>query len=208
MATPEETIESVEVEKDRNVSGRQLAMVAGGLVVLLAALWFLFLRGDSEPEPANQPQAPNAAPSQDEQDKPKAKKSDKGKKAPKTTGSGPVENFEVFAPKDPFEPLVTSSTGGGATDDTSGQTGDTGGNGGNGGGGENVGGHTVRLVDIFTGDGGEQQAQVQVDGTVYRVSEGEVFADSFQLVSIEGDCATMLFGDDQFSLCEGEELLK
>jgi hypothetical protein len=43
---------------------------------------------------------------------------------------------------------------------------------------------------------------------VYTAQEGETFADSFQLVSASGRCATMLFGDDQFTLCEGEEILK
>jgi hypothetical protein len=47
-----------------------------------------------------------------------------------------------------------------------------------------------------------------VDGTVYTVDEGEQFAESFQLLSINGECATMLYGDDQFTLCEGEEILK
>jgi hypothetical protein len=56
--------------------------------------------------------------------------------------------------------------------------------------------------------GGEERAQIQVDDTVYRASEGEVFADSFKLVSIDNACATMLFGDDQFTLCKGEEILK
>jgi hypothetical protein len=47
-----------------------------------------------------------------------------------------------------------------------------------------------------------------VDGTVYTVEEGERFATSFELLSLNGDCATMLYGDDQFTLCEGEEILK
>jgi hypothetical protein len=118
------------------------------------------------------------------------------------------------------EPLVDTSaggTGGTGTADTAGTN--TGGSGGTGGGtgtggsdtigqgGRNVEGHTVRLVDIFT-ENGRERAQVQVDGTVYTVDEGEVFADSFQLLSISGDCATMLYGDDQFTICEGEEILK
>jgi hypothetical protein len=65
----------------------------------------------------------------------------------------------------------------------------------------------VRLVDVFT-QGGRQRAQVQVDGTVYTVDEGETFAESFEVLSVSNDCATMLFGDDQFTMCEGEEILK
>ncbi len=70
-----------------------------------------------------------------------------------------------------------------------------------------MGGHTVALIDIFK-DGGSQRAQVEVDGTVYTVGEGDRFADNFQVLSISGECATMLFGDDQFTLCEGESILK
>jgi hypothetical protein len=65
----------------------------------------------------------------------------------------------------------------------------------------------VKLVDVFT-QNDRQRAQIQVDGTVYTVDPGETFAESFQLVSISGDCASILFGDDQFTICEGEEILK
>jgi hypothetical protein len=65
----------------------------------------------------------------------------------------------------------------------------------------------VRLVDTFTQNGGKK-AEVEVDGTVYRVGPGQTFADNFKLLSISGKCASLLFGDDQFSLCEGQEVLK
>jgi hypothetical protein len=61
------------------------------------------------------------------------------------------------------------------------------------------GGHTVVLVDIFSSG---TQAQVEVDGTVYTVSEGDTFASTFKLVSITGSCASFLNGDSPFSLCE------
>jgi hypothetical protein len=64
-----------------------------------------------------------------------------------------------------------------------------------------IGGHTVVLLDTFTSGGGEV-AQVEVDGKVYSVSEGETFAQGqFELTTISGDCATFLFGDEQFTLC-------
>jgi hypothetical protein len=74
-------------------------------------------------------------------------------------------------------------------------------------GGESIGGHRVKLIDVFT-DGGRERAEVQVDDTVYTVDVGEEFADSFKLLSTSGRCASLLFGDDQFSLCEGQEILK
>jgi hypothetical protein len=135
-----------------------------------------------------------------------------------------VENFELFAPRDPFEPLVTAggaavggdgTTGGDTTDDgTDGDgtdgtgTDGTGTDGtGDGTGGEDVGGHRVRVIDVYR-ENGRDRAQIQVDGTVYTVDEGEDFADNFRLVNASGRCATMLFGDDEFTLCEGEEILK
>jgi hypothetical protein len=61
----------------------------------------------------------------------------------------------------------------------------------------------VRLVSVSG-----SRASIQVDATVYNVREGEDFAGRFRLLSVSGNCATMLFGDDQFTLCEGEEILK
>ncbi len=64
-----------------------------------------------------------------------------------------------------------------------------------------IGGHTVVLLDTFPSGGGEV-AQVEVDGKVYSVSEGETFAQGqFELITITGDCATFLYGDEQFTLC-------
>ncbi|HVF52671.1 MAG TPA: hypothetical protein VNC78_03585 [Actinomycetota bacterium] len=213
MATPVER-----VEPRAGISGAQVAMVIGGLVVLLGLLWFFFLRGGGDevdtaaPAPATTEEAPGEVPEEEGDGR--------------GPGKGPVETFEVFAPKDPFDPVVTADTGGsggGVTDvgidgtpgagtpgDEPGTGDEPGGSnapGGGGGGDSSVGGHTVRLIEVFQ-DGGEARAQVQVDGTVFTVDEGEVFGDNFQLLSVSGDCATMLFGDDQFTLCEGEEILK
>lgn len=200
-----------EVEARRSVSGGQAALVVLGLVVLLAALWFLFLRGDAEDPLAIPPStAPAPTPEATEE------------AAPTRPRKGPIETFEVFAPKDPFRPLISQAATGEGTatvggvpaapgsGTTDGQpTGQPSGGSDISGGsnGDSVGGHRVRLVDTFTRDG-EPQARVQVDGTVYTVGEGERFADSFEVLSISGECASLLFGDDQFSLCEGEEILK
>ncbi|MFN8232767.1 MAG: hypothetical protein U0V56_04630 [Actinomycetota bacterium] len=64
-----------------------------------------------------------------------------------------------------------------------------------------MGGHTVVILDTFTQDG-QQMATIEVDGTVYHVAEGDTFAGGdFQLVSVSGNCAAMLFGDESFTLC-------
>lgn len=198
------------VRAGRNITGAQVALVIVLLIVVLGILWFVFLRSEPAVE-STLPPAPVATPVPTPEPE-----------ATTQPGKGPVETFEVFAPKDPFRPAIVLGAGTGAPagaaapgSDGSGDT--TGGstNGGSTPGGstdggtrdESVGGHRVRLVDVFT-QGGEQRARVQVDGTVYTVEEGDRFADNFELLSIEGQCASLLFGDDQFTLCEGEEILK
>ena len=64
-----------------------------------------------------------------------------------------------------------------------------------------IGGHTVVLLDTFTNNG-VQMAQVEVDGTVYNVAEGDTFAGgTFELRDVAGNCATFLYGDESFTLC-------
>jgi hypothetical protein len=64
-----------------------------------------------------------------------------------------------------------------------------------------VGGHLVVLLDTFKHNG-KQHAQVEVDGTVYNPAEGErFFQGRFRLVSVSGNCANFLFGDERFGLC-------
>jgi hypothetical protein len=64
-----------------------------------------------------------------------------------------------------------------------------------------VGGHTVVLLDTFTNNG-VQMAQVEVDGTVYNVAEGDSFSGvAFELRDVAGNCAMFLYGDESFTLC-------
>ena len=207
---------TVEQQFAANPRRRQLAIVGGLAVLLLVAVWFFLLRGDGdESTPAVSPAPAAAAPATPEPEgsAPEEKRS---------KGAGAVETFEVFASRDPFEPLVgetsgttsSGSTGGDSTSTFIGGDGSTGSGGtgggstsGSGDGSSTVGGHRVRVVDVYRAKHGPT-AQVEVDSTVYTASEGERFADNFELVSASGQCATMLFGDDQFTLCEGEEILK
>ncbi|HVE46370.1 MAG TPA: hypothetical protein VNA57_06450 [Acidimicrobiales bacterium] len=151
------------------------------------------------------------------------------------SGSLP-ETFEVFSTKNPFVPLRAAATGGtggatgGSTATGGGTTAGTGGTatggtttggtttgtGGTTSGGTTSGGGTeprrgsrVALMDVFTEAGGTV-ANVRVNDTVYKVSEGEVFATSFKVVSLSlGDrCGRFVFGDDSFRLCRNEETLK
>ena len=216
MSTPGDIVDT---GPDRRVAPAQIALAVLVAFLLLVLLWFFFLRSD-DPEVDAGATAPPAVEEveEPEEEEPAA--------PPKNS---PVETFEVFAPKDPFDPLISASAAGGgaagsastttggavgttsagATDGTgtAGTTTTTTTPGGGGDGGTDVAGHRVRVVDVFT-QGGRARAQVQVDGTVYTVDEGERFAENFQLMSTSGRCASMLYGDDEFTLCEGEEILK
>ena len=67
----------------------------------------------------------------------------------------------------------------------------------------------VALLDVFT-EGDRVVANVRVNDTVSKVGAGDTFASNFKVVSLDAAerCGRFLFGDDQFRLCRGEELLK
>ena len=191
---------------------RQLAIVGALFLVLLALVWFFLLRGGGEPA-----EAPAPVPAAEDPVEPQTPAASRD---PAKGGGGAVETFEVFASRDPFEPLVSAQAaastaagdsgggdtatfigGGSGSDPSDGSVGSASDGSGS------VGGHRVRVIDVYQARQGTT-AQVEVDGTVYRAQEGETFAGSFRLVEASGRCATLLFGDDQFTLCEGEEILK
>ncbi len=70
-----------------------------------------------------------------------------------------------------------------------------------------VGGNRVALLDVFSRDG-KTFAQTKVGNTVHTPAVGASFAGNYQLLTASGECATYLFGDEQFQLCEGQEVLK
>lgn len=140
--------------------------------------------------------------------------------------------YEVFLARDPFEPVVEPEATPVASDsDGSGTAGDTDPDGAATGGtddgngvtdpGESTPGellcrgreevvcegHVVTLVDIVSEDD-EALAVIQVDTTIHEVRRGARFADSFELRSIDGSCASLLYGDEAFQLCKGDRVLK
>ena len=173
----------------RTPSRARTTFLGIGVLALLAAVWFLVLPGDER--------APQGA-ARDE-----VSTGDDPRALAAPTEDGPIETFEVFAPKDPFEPLVMAAKG---TSDSGSGTKERAGLDRTAGDGH-VGGHAVKLLDAYA-DGGRNLADVKVDDTVHTVKEGERFAEYFELVSVQGGCATMLFGDEQFTTCEGEQILK
>ncbi len=68
-------------------------------------------------------------------------------------------------------------------------------------------GREVSLVDVYS-KSGSPFASVRVDSTIYDVTNGDRFAENFQMLSVDSPCATMQYGDDTFTLCEGERVLK
>jgi hypothetical protein len=120
--------------------------------------------------------------------------------------------------KDPFKPLVTAGSaaaatssgvtaGSGSATATTVATGSTVAGAGTGTGSTPGGGAStereVALVSISNGT-----AKVTVDGTAYRVTEGERFAGDFRAVDINSECASFESSTTDFTLCEGEAVLK
>lgn len=226
MATEQTELQPEEKVK-KQASSRQIAMIVGAAVLLLIVFWFVFLKGGGEDDATlSTPPEPTLT------EVPGNGDGNGGNgKGDKPGDNGPVETTEVFASRDPFKPLLSvGDTAGGTgetpTDPTTGTPTDTPTDGttiidptappttdpGTGGtppdtGGENVEGHTVELIGI-NGSGSDATAQIQVDDTIYEVKDGETFAENFKLLSTSNECATVLYGDDQFTVCEGEEILK
>lgn len=67
-------------------------------------------------------------------------------------------------------------------------------------------GVAVALLDIFN-DSGVRKARVQVDVTIYTVTEGQTFALNFQAISLTDRCGEFLHADVRFSLCVGESVV-
>ena len=130
--------------------------------------------------------------------------------APSSRSTRTPATFDVFATKNPFEPVIIVTPPTGGTTPTTPTTGGTGGpttttqppsN-------EPEPGTSVALLDVFQQQDGTEMAKVQVGSTVFTVGEGDVFATSYRVVSLDAPCGQFLFGDAPFKLCEGEEVIK
>jgi hypothetical protein len=179
---------------------RRILLILGPIVVVLLGIYLLFLRGGGEEEapPVVQPPITQSP-------------------TPTVSPTETLPPILVFTGRDPFKAPIASPGAtttippGGTTTTPPGGTTTTGpapsvspagtpSPGPGGGSSTTLGGHTVVLDNTFT-SGGAQMAQVEVDGTVFTVAEGESFDDNFQLVAVSGDCADFLFGDQPFTLC-------
>lgn len=216
-------------------SKRKLAIVGGAGVTALAVVGYFvvlpMLSGgsadDSAPVAVRRGKAPVTAADA------KAAKAKAGAAKPAAKPAvQPASYNDVSARQDPFKPLVAepvkapaapvappadgSGTGSGTgavppADGSGTGTGTTGtgstGTGSAPGGSATVGGQRVALVTVYAKDG-KQYAQTKVGDKVHTPMVGEVFAGTYKLLATNGKTATYLFGDEQFSLSEGQEVLK
>jgi hypothetical protein len=181
-----------------------LCSVAGFLVVVLLAKFVLFNGGGgSDTTQATLPQPTSVL------------DGTTSSTAPSSRSTRTPATFDVFATKNPFEPviIVTPPDGGpGPTTPTTPGTPTTGGPGPTPSTGppsnEPEPGTSVALLDVFRQGDGTEMAKVQVGSTVFTVGEGDVFATSYRVVSLDAPCGQFLFGDAPFKLCEGEEVIK
>ena len=167
---------------------RRALIIFGAVTVVAVAVFFLFIaKGPKKASTASRPgpqlnvNQPTPTPSPT-----KAKKKQK--------------EVLVFSGRDPFDPAqgggsVSAPAGAPTVAPPGSASAPTGGS------SNQVGGKTVVLVDIFTEDN-VQKAQVEVDGTVYTVAEGDSFDDGYRLVSINGSCASFTHNATSFTLCE------
>jgi cytoskeletal protein RodZ len=189
------------------ISDRDRRMLRiGGIVIGVLVVGFLLLKllggGEEEAFPSSSPLRPSSSSTE-----------------PTGTPSLAPSPVLVLPARDPFSPppgfeTTTSSSGGSSSSSSSGGSTTSTSSGGTttsttapptqpgNGASQTVGGHTVVLLDTFTANGVEQ-AQVEVDGTVYDPSVGQTFGPNkqYRLQSVSGNCATFLYGDESFTLC-------
>jgi hypothetical protein len=156
-----------------------------GIIAALAVVYLLFLSGGGgEPEafPTFTPHPTSTA---------------NPRVSPTPTPITPPETFEVFEGKDPFRSLVPAG-GVEPLPQPSGSPGSSGGASGS---------QHVTLIAI-SGSGANRTATVEVNSTQYDVKEGDTFAGSYRVKNLTSDCGTFVFGDETFTLCTGQEVLK
>jgi hypothetical protein len=188
-------------EPEGSGSSRKTLLVAGAGAVAVAVLgYFVVLPMLTGPADSATPLA-----IVHHHVKPKAKT-----KATTTTVKKPVAQpasyADVSARTDPFKPLVveadaatTDAPAGTTTTGTTTGTTTTS--------STSVAGTRVILLHVFSKDG-KSYAQTKVGDTVYTPVVGSTFGGSYKLLATSGTSATYLFGDEQFSLSEGQEVLK
>ena len=167
-------------------SRREQVIIAAGFLLLIVVIGYVLLSSGGDEDPESLGPVPTTT--------------RRATPRPTTTAAtGSTVGSTLGEGKDPFEPALNGNGGPtpGATPSAGGPT------------GPNPTGEQrrVTLIDIFEEDD-ELQATVQVGGTDYTVGEGDVFATNFRVADLNDRCGTFLFGDERFTLCIGQEVLK
>jgi hypothetical protein len=68
----------------------------------------------------------------------------------------------------------------------------------------------VAMLELYSAPDGASAARVRVNDDIHEVRVGQDFAGRYRLTSVDMGtrCAQLLFGDERFTLCEGDETLK
>lgn len=179
------------------MSGRERALlIILGLAAVGAAAFFLVsnLGGEEQqqaaPTPATSPPTTNVVP---------------GTEAGAALAE-PPRMFRFFGGRDPFVPLVVASAGAGGVGTAPATTGTTTVQPAPPGEEQVVQGQTgtvppkmPTVVEVLD----EDTVQVAVGKKTYRVDEGDDFARTFRVASVDGGCVRFLFGDESFTACRG-----
>jgi hypothetical protein len=189
---------------------RKLVLVgaAAAVLVLLVAVWFLFMRGGSSNDAFAPVPRGHVSTAATHHAAPKHQAHKAPSKVPST--------FKDVVGRDPLVPLVpdwvtldaaaaTASQQHGGTGSTAGAPSTT--NSSSGTGVTRAAGQEVTLIRIYS-KSGRMYAQTKVGDTVYSPYVGKTFAGTFQLLSVKGKTATYLDGDVQFTLKQGQQVLK
>jgi hypothetical protein len=192
------------VDEHEAEGNRRLLLLVGGvaLLVLVVAGYFLFLRGGSSDNSAS-----GVVPSHHV-----ATHTTTGSttKKPAAAAKSVPSTFQDVLSRDPFQPLyvpapppaapadvaAAGATAGSTASSTATSTTTA-----------SSAGTPVTLVKVYS-KSGKTFAQTRVGTTVYNSAVGQTFAGTFQLLSVNGKAATYVQGDEQFSLSEGQEVLK
>lgn len=191
-----------EAETSGSTDRRKLALVAGAGALVVALLGYFVVmpmlsgsKGGSSDAFVVQHHTPAKSKT----------KTTAVKKAPVKAVTQPASYADVSARQDPFKPLVAETPAAAAPgavapagSTTSGSTTSS---------STTVTGTRVALLHVYTQDG-TTYAQTRVGDTVYTPAVGATFGGKYKLLATSGKTATYLFGDEQFSLSEGEEVLK
>jgi hypothetical protein len=188
---------------------RNMLIGLGVVAVVALAFFFLVMGGEEEPE-QTAPTPPTSSPAPI----PATPGTDVGEPTEEPTEE-PPRTVTFFGGRDPFVPLIEEPTTDGTTDGgttpTDGGTTPPDGEPTDGattpppdgdptdGDGIAVTGRPVVLVDVID----DSTVNVEIEGDSFTVTEGQRFAQSYQVVSVEANCARFLYGDESFSLCEG-----